>query len=155
MRRRLPKRRRVADEITRAVLDFSGPSATLKLLWFQLWSYRDKFDQVAGKTQAFWAELFGCTDRSLRDQLADAASWHMLTIHAGVRGNASLYVLHPPHLWSTEKQARRACLPPGKRSAAPAMAPAAAAEADSAVSGDAPGDSYETVPVTPPRKSTI
>jgi hypothetical protein len=163
MRHRRLKRRRIAEEITRAVLDFNGPSEKLRFLWLRLWSYRDKLDRVAGKTQADWAQLFDyATERALRDQLSEAAAWNMLTIHAGVHGNPSLYVLHPPHRWSTEKQPKPALLPP-KRSPASAVTRAGAA-ADDSEAGDAadrllvevlskvPSDE---VPDAPTQKSTI
>ena len=154
MRRKRLKPRRVTADITRGVLTFKGPSNEVKMLWLHLWSYRDRLDRVSGVSQAQLTELVGCSsERTLRDRLADAHRWHMLSIHAGVHGNESLYVLHHPDHWWAVRQADRHAFLPHKRSAAAA---AAASDTDvvsggvSGASGGASDGAADTEPDTVP-----
>jgi hypothetical protein len=159
MNRERLKRRPVDSDVTQAVLDASGPSNEVKMLWLKLWSYRDRLDRVRRVSQAELAELLDYPQRTLRRHLADAHRWHMLSIHRGHHGGESWYVLNRPEHWGAAYEAnRRAFLPP-KRSAPSALASGAAA-ADDMELGEAADELLaavpsEGVPNAETQKSTI
>jgi hypothetical protein len=107
------RRKAIEPAIFWAVLDARGPSDLVKMVWLQLWSYRDALDQIRHRTQAGLAELLGCSERTLHRRLGEAVEWGMITDHAGAWGGPSFYHVRPPHLWFTEPQPdRRALRPP-------------------------------------------